>query len=123
LLTSRGDNPDLLYDISTTPTWHYCVTYLSCVIAHVFYLSYYFNAIYFIFFQDKTIMSRNRHLMYKNPLCWSFTYLVNVMKIWAVLVCCLAWRFVWSLQAWITSTTLNNQINSKVYIFKVEISQ
>ena len=55
----------LLYDISTTPTWHYCVRQVSCVITYVLYLSYYFNVVYFLFFQDKTIMSRNRHLKYK----------------------------------------------------------
>ena len=41
-----------------------CKTGVS-VITRVLYLSFYFNVIYFIFFQDKTIMSRNRHLMYK----------------------------------------------------------
>ena len=51
------------------------------VIKHAFYLSYYLNIIYFLSFQDKTTMSKNRDLMYINPIVLMLTNLVNVMEI------------------------------------------
>jgi hypothetical protein len=45
LLINGRDNAGLLYDISTTSTWHYCVRQVTCAVTYVLYLSYYFNVI------------------------------------------------------------------------------